>query len=404
MSELSFQYKAVDAGGRTRAGVIDAPTMQEAYRKLSSSGMVPTTVKPARARLKKPGLPLRRAIKPEEIAHFTYQFSILLQARIPVVECFRSSAEQERNEAFRAVLLDIATRVQSGSTITESMNAHRDLFGPVYIETVRAAEQTGNMIEVLAHLAEMVEEQTEMTRLIRGAMMYPITVVVALSGAMLFLLAFVVPRFASMFESRGVDLPVLTRALQSVGLSIRGYWWLYAAVAVGTVFLVRRAWKTPHWRDRIDRALHCVPFLNRMLIALAVGRFSSIFGLSLSSGMGLIDALDMGGRATARPMLEKDVHRLIEQVGRGGRLGEVLPSCTYFPAFVRQLLTAGESSAELPRMCQIITRHYQRESKHLARNAATILEPILIAGLTGVVLVVALAIFLPMWDMVSLVQ
>ena len=407
MSRLTFHYRAVDPTGARRSGVLEAGSAQEAYRRLTTDGLVATSVRQVAGAASGRAVARRlfgQRIRREEIAHFTYQFSVLLQARIPVVECFSSSAEQENNPALKAVLQDIATRVQSGSNITDSMDAHRRIFGSVYIETIRAAERTGNMIEVLGHLATMVEEEVEMTRIVRGALMYPLTVVIALSLAIGFLLMFVVPRFATMFASRGVDLPLLTRVLQAVGESMRSHWWIHLAAIGGAVWLLRRAWKTPASRARIDRWLHRIPYLNRLLIALAVGRFASIFGLSLSSGLGLIDSLDMSGRATARPMLEADTRRLIEQVRQGGRLSEVIPTCAYFPAFVRQLMAAGETSAELPRMCAIIARHYQRESKHLAKNAATVIEPVLIALLTGTVLVVALAIFLPMWDMVSLLQ
>ncbi|MCA9310148.1 MAG: type II secretion system F family protein [Phycisphaerales bacterium] len=408
MSRLTFHYRAVDPSGSRTSGVLEAASLQEAYRRLSSDGLVATSMRQAGGQAAASSGRRRRLfgsrISREEIAHFTYQFSVLLQARIPVVECFTSSAEQENNPAFRAVLHDIAARVQSGSNITDSMAEHRAIFGNVYIETIRAAERTGNMIEVLGHLATMVEDEVEMTRIVRGALLYPVSVLIALSLAITFLLMFVVPRFASMFESRGVELPLLTRALQAVGVSMQSYWWAWLGAIVGSVVLSRRAWRNPVTRARIDTWLHRIPYLNRLLVALAMGRFSSIFGLSLSSGLGLIDSLDMAGRATARPMLQADTDRLISQVRQGGRLNEVIPTCAYFPAFVKQLLSAGETSAELPRMCGIISRHYHRESKHLARNAATVIEPILIAVLTGTVLVVALAIFLPMWDMVSLLQ
>ena len=400
MSSLSFEYKAINNAGTKTAGVVEATSEAEAYRRLSATGLTPVSLRTARKRT------ARRSagkVSRADVAHITYQLSVLLEARIPIVDCFRNIADQEDNPHSRAMLSDIAARIEGGSTVTNAFKPHEATLGTVYIETVHAAETSGNMIPVLAHLAEMLEEQDEMNRLVRSAMAYPIMVVIALSAAILILLTFVVPKFASMFEQRGVDLPILTKALIAIGHSLRGFWWAYIGTAAGSIFTFKRLWRDPKVRVRIDRYLAKVPYLSRLLRALALGRFANVFGLSLGSGIGLLDSLEMGGRASARPLLIEDVDLLMDQVKRGGKLSEVLRSCKYITPFVRQLLSAGEESAEMSRMCKIISTHYSREATHLAKHASTIVEPILIAGLTVIVLVVALAIFIPMWDMVSLV-
>jgi len=213
----------------------------------------------------------------------------------------------------------------------------------------------------------------------------------------------VVPKFADMFAQRGVDLPALTQALQAVGISLRDFWWLYGLGALGVFTLIRAAWRVPQGRAAIDRSLHRVPYLSRVLTGLAVSRFSRVFGLGLQSGLGLIESLEMSGRASGRPLLMNDVHEMIEQVRQGGRLSDAMRRCRYLPPFAKRLISAGEEAAELSRMCSLVARHYDRESSDLTKNASTVIEPVLIALLTGVVLMIALAIFLPMWDMVGLV-
>jgi type IV pilus assembly protein PilC len=249
----------------------------------------------------------------------------------------------------------------------------------------------------------MIEQRQEMTRAVRSALTYPVLVVVALVVAIAFLVTFVVPRFAKMFMERGVELPALTRMLMAVGESVQGYWWAYLGVLIAGAIATKAAWGSPSFRLRADRVVARIPYVSRVLRGLALTRFSSVFGLSLGSGLGLIDSLELGGRAAGRPLLMRDARMLIDQVRKGGRLAEVLRDAEYLPPFARQLMSAGEQSAELRRMCDVISRHYARETSHLVKNAATVVEPVLIAGLTMVVLVVALAIFLPMWDMVTLV-
>lgn len=400
MSATIFAYTAVDTGGAQRIGTIAAATREEAYRKVAASGATPLRIRPMRE--KRSYALLNGRIKESSIAEFTHQMAVLLEARIPIADGVRGIADQEPNPRLRAALTEIAAGIQAGSTVTAALSTHRKLFGDVYIQTIHAAEQSGTMIKALGHLAEMLEQRAETGRQLKQAMTYPCVVLVALGGAVLFMLAFVVPRFAEMFSERGVELPALTRVLQTFGVSIRSFWWAWAAGLLGLALALRRMWGNAQGRALIDRFLHRVPYLRRVLIGLAVGRFARVLGISLGSGLGLIESLEMSGRAAGRPMLMQDVARMIDQVKQGGRLSDVLRTCEYLPGFSRRMISAGEESAELPRLCNVVARHYERETGHLVKNAATVIEPVLIATLTGVVLVVALAVFLPMWDMVGL--
>ncbi len=401
MSTISFQYTTVDRAGARHSGVLTAGSRAEALRKLSATGATPLNLKPVRER-RRITLLNTRSVAPRDIAHLIHQLSVLLQARIPLPEGVRSIAEQETNPRLRDALLDIASRMQAGATFTSALAQHPTLFSTIVVETVRAAEASGNIIKILEHLAEMLEQQQESRHQVKQALTYPAIVLVALSTATLFLIAVVVPKFASMFEARGMDLPFLTRALQVFGVSLRSYWWGYALAGAGAFLLFRRARKSRDASLAFDRVMHRVPYLSRVLTALAVSRFARVLGISLSSGLGLIESIDMSSRAAARPLLRVDALSMVEQVRNGGRLAEVLRVCPYIPSFARRMLAAGEESAELPRMCDIVARQYEREASRLIKNSATVIEPLLIATLTTVVMIVALAIFLPMWDMVGL--
>lgn len=399
----NFRYRAVDKSGQSARGVISAPSREDAYRRLVATGLTPLMVRQTRAAARR-FIQRNEKIRARELVHFTHQLAVLMEARIPIVDCFRSIGEQASNNTLRAMCNDIAASVQSGKGICDSMQAHSSVFGTVYLETLRAAERSGNMVKVLAQLAEMVEEQHEIRRQIKGALMYPIAVIVALTLASGFLVTFVVPRFAHMFASRGVKLPLLTQLLMQVGDGVKANWyWLLLGVVL-LVFGFRRAMATQAGRLAFDRVIHRVPYLNEFIIGIASARLASVLGLGLSSGLGLVESLEMGGRSAGRPMLLADIRMLVRGVQQGRRLGESLALCSYLPRFVRQLLRAGEDAGELPRMCGVISRHFTRETRHMAKNASTIIEPVLIAGLTGVVLVIALAVFLPMWDMVSIME
>jgi type IV pilus assembly protein PilC len=181
---------------------------------------------------------------------------------------------------------------------------------------------------------------------------------------------------------------------------LQSYWYVAVGLALTGFFALRALWRSPAYRSTMDRLLHRVPVIRDLLRGLAIARFSQVLGLSLRSGLSLLEGLSLAGRASGRPLLACDAEKMREQVNHGGRLADVLLTCSYFPPFTRRMLTAGEEAGELSKMCAVVTRHYDREVTHLTRNVTTVIEPVMIAGLAGVV---ALAIFLPMWNMAALV-
>jgi type II secretory pathway component PulF len=396
----SFEYTAVDKRGAKCRGIAKAATEVEAYRQIAAAGLTPVKIKAMAAKK----LGKRRSVRAKDVAHFTYQLSVLISARVPIGESLRGIAEQEPPGKFRDVIFDIAKRIEAGGRIADAMEAHINVFGSLYVSTVRAAEQSGNMVKVLEYLSEMLERNIEMRQAVRSAMMYPICVISVLCIACFFLVGFVIPKFAKMFAQRGVELPIYTKIMMVIGNSIQDFWYLYLAALIGAIFGIRTAWRRPKGRWFIEGLLHKIPYLKDILIGLAVSRFARVFGLCLNSGLGLIDSLHMAGKAAARPMLMKDAERLIDQVKTGGRISVALIACEYITPFAKRMLTSGEESAELTRMCSIIARQYERDTSTLTKNIATVIEPVLIVLIAAVVLMVALAIFLPMWNMVKLLS
>ncbi len=398
MSQITFQYQAIDAQGAKTKGMLNAANQQDAYRKLLALGLKPLHIANRRGRVRGRG----RKVTLKDISQLTFQFSVLTESRIPLVDGLRSIVDQEQNTRLRTVVEDVANQIEGGVSVTEALGPHRALFGEVYVESVRAAEASGNMVEVLARLAEMLDRQHQIAKDVKGALMYPACVVGALTLAVTFLMIFVIPRFATMFESRGVELPLPTQFVMGFSGVLRSYWYLFLGGGAAAGWGVRKAWRHPVWRGRIDTGLHSVPFVKEVLRGMAVSRFANVLGICLRSGLSLIDALEISGRASGRPLMQADSQYLRDQVNRGGRLSDSINNCHYLPAFTRRMIASGEEAGEVPKMCDIIARNYDREVTQLAKNVTTVIEPVLIVGLAGVVLVIALAIFLPLWNMAAL--
>ncbi len=403
MSAVVYEFRALDRAGKERRGVMSAGDQQEAYRRVAAQGLTPVAIRRSRAGAGGASGTRRRRISAQRVAGLSYELSVLLRASIPIGDGLRSIAEQEPDRRLRAMITEIASSIQAGSSITDALEPHRRVFGDVFVETVRAAEHSGTLIRSLEHLAEMLERQAESGKQLKQALTYPALILIALGSASGFLIAVVVPKFASMYEARGIDLPFLTQLLAAVGLSVQHWWFAQLACAGLGVYALRRMWRSPRFAAPLDVFFHRVPYLRRVLIGLATARFARVLGISLGAGLPLIDSLQMSGRSTGRPLLIRDTEAMAVQVRLGGRLGGALESCAYLPPFAKRMIIAGEEAAELTRLCAVVAGHYERETAHLTKNVATVIEPALIALLTGLVLVVALAIFLPMWDMVSLV-
>ena len=399
MTRIAFQYTAVDQAGASRRGTATAASRVEAYRTLVADGLTPVDISATGRALTRGG---RGGVKAKEIAHFSYQLAVLIGARIPLGDGLRSIAEQEGSPRLREVLSSIANRIEAGENIALALEAHREVFGDVFLETVRAAEKTGNLGKVLEYLAEMLERAQETRQQVRSALTYPVCVMVILLLAVVFLVGFVVPKFGRMYVSRGLSLPLLTQVLLNVGESVQAYWWAYLTALAGLAFGAWRLWHSEPGRYLIDRVLHRLPFVRDLLVGGAVSRFVRVFGLCLSSGLNLIEAIELSSRASGRPMLQRDAERLAAQVQAGGRLSVAFASCDYLPRFARRMLAAGEDSAELPKMCGVVARQYDREVSTLAKNLTTVIEPVMVVLIAAVVGVIALAVFLPMWNMVQI--
>lgn len=404
MNVVTFQYRALLKDGSESRGVTTGSSKADAFRQLVSKGLTPVAVWPAgQSQAGSRRGSAGGTIHKKELAHFTYQFGVLMAANITVGEALRSIAEQEKPGTLRQLIEDLGARVQSGETIAGAMESHRDALGDVYVEAIRAAEKAGTLPAVLEHLSEMLERTLESQRQVRGALMYPVCVSVVLVAATAFLLAFVIPKFGAVFAKRGASLPVMTEVLLRVGQSLQAYWWVFLSLMVAAVFAVRAILKRPEGRLAMDRLAHRVPYLQRILVAMAVSRFARILGIGVASGLSLIECIELAGKASGRPSLERDAIQMADQVRGGATLSTASASAGYLTPFARRMLAAGERSGDIPKMCAVVSRQYEREASELAKNVSTVIEPLLVVAIAGVVLIMALAIFLPMWDSMKLV-
>ncbi len=401
MSMRRYTYTALERSGRKRRGVLEASSEQEAYRQVSAQGVTPVKITP-KSDKELFSLSGRDSIKPEDISAFTRELNVLVEAKIPLGRGLRSIADHETNSRLRDMVRDIATMIESGSKMTEALTKYKSVFGEVYIETMRAAESTGNLGEVTAHLADMLEKQIESGQQLRRALTYPVIVLVFVALALTVIVVFVVPKFAAIFEQNNVELPITTRIVQTIGDSVKAAWWGYAAVLAGCIVGLIAAWRNERGRAVIERLLLKTPYIGKIIVASSAARFSRVLSICLGSGLDVIEAIEVGGRATGRPTFIEECDRMGDRLRSGEPLTDVIRGSEYLPGFAVRMLAAGKDSSELAGAAAVIARHYDREADHLTKRINTVIEPVMTIALAGIVLLVALSVFLPMWQMIKI--
>ncbi len=399
MTAQAFTYTGIDASGKRRNGSVSADSESSAYQAVLAEGITPIAVKPRGRRT--PIAAAANRVTQQDIAALTREISVLVEANIPIARGLRSIAEHERKAGLRDMVTDIANQVEAGEKLTTAFGKHRAVFGDVYIETIRAAEKSGTLAEVTSHLADMLERNIETTSQLKRALTYPSIVVAFVAIALTVIVVFVVPRFAVIFESNNVALPLATRIITSIGEIAKAYWWAMGVGVVSVTIVSVQAWKSDKGRFHIEALALRLPYVGRMLTAITAARFARVLSIGLDSGIDVIESMSVAGKATGRPVFAKECTALCDRMRAGESIESVLVDSKRLPSFARRLLGAGKESAELSAAGRIIARHYDRISDHLAKNINTIIEPLITVAIAAIVLLVALSVFMPMWKMVS---
>ena len=392
-----FKYTALDGLGHSVSGMIEAPSRDDAFSRLNASGLVPTMLE--RAAVARPAF--GRRVSKSEAAAFTRELSVLVQAKIPIAQGIASIAETERNPAMSEMIRSIAVAIESGMPLSDALRTHATCFDEAYVESIRAAESSGTLEQVTEHLADMMEHAVGAQQRLRRALTYPIVVLIAAVLAMGVITIFVVPRFAVIFESNGVELPLMTRLSTSLGSSVQAYWPVYvggAAVVATVGLLLARSSKGAVALQRLALA---TPILGTLLIASTTARFGRLLSISLSAGLDVVQAIDIAGKATGSPLFAADCSRMAERLRVGDAIGDAMRSSAYLPDLATRLLGSGKESTELARACDVVSRHYEREAEHRAASMSSLVEPLMTVLLACVVLTLALSVFMPMWQLMQ---
>lgn len=404
----AYQYKGIDAKGKPVSGIVDAENDRAARLKLRRTGIFTTEIYPEGAKKgfsisgKISSIPYFQRVKTAELAHMTRQLATLLAANIPLVEALTALGEQVANPLLKKAIPQIKDKVVEGRRLHDAMRAYPDIFNDLYIYMIQAGESSGALEQVLSRLADFTEYQAELKSKVTGAMMYPVIMSLVGSSLMLYLLISVVPKIVTIFQDAKAILPLPTRILMAVSSFAQGYWWLLLILAVFGGWFLRRYIKTVAGRTRLDRLSLSAPVFGELFRKIAISRFSRTLGTLLRSGVQLLPALDIVKNVVNNRVLSEAIDATQGSVREGESIAEPLRRSGQFPPMVIHMIAVGEKTGALENMLEKVADSYDAEVNTTVGNLTTLLEPLMILIMGGVVSFIVLSILLPILKMSDL--
>jgi type IV pilus assembly protein PilC len=395
----SFEWKGRDRAGRPQAGVLVADNKDAVLAVLRRQQVIPITVKEKGKEIALPKL--RRGIDEKTLAVFTRQFSVMIDAGLPLVQCLQILGEQQEHKGFQRMLFQVREDVESGSSLANALKRHPQAFSDLYVNMVAAGETGGILDTILQRLSLYIEKAARLKAQVKSALIYPVAVISIASVVVYVILWKVIPVFAALFAGLGAELPLPTRIVVAMSKFVGRFWWLIVGLAFAVVYALRQYYATQQGRLTLDALLLRVPVLGPVLRKIAVARFCRTLGTLLSSGVPVLESLDITAHTSGNAVLERSILEVRRQVEAGKSLAEPLQASQQFPSMVVQMISVGELTGALDTMLSKIAEFYEEEVDTAVAGMMKLIEPILIVFLGVVIGGIVIAMYLPMFDLIS---
>ncbi|HKF51353.1 MAG TPA: type II secretion system F family protein [Candidatus Acidoferrales bacterium] len=341
-------------------------------------------------------------VKNKELAVFTRQFSVMIDAGLPLVQCLEILAQQQENKSFQKILTGVRSSVEGGATLSSSMKQYEKVFDPLYHNMVEAGETGGILDTILQRLATYIEKNVKLKRAVQSAMIYPAAVMGIAAGVIALLLWKVVPIFITLFAGLGAELPLPTRIVIVLSNFVGSIWGLLVVVfVVGGAFAMKVWYGTPQGRMAIDAGLLKLPVIGMLLRKIAVARFTRTLGTLISSGVPILEGLDITAKTSGNAVVERAIQKTRKAVEAGRSLVDPLKETEVFPGMVTQMIAVGEQTGAMDAMLQKIADFYEDEVDAAVKDLLTLMEPIMIMFLGIVVGGIVISMYLPLFSLIG---
>ena len=395
-----FTFSGKTASGEKVQGERVAATKEMLVTQLRRERIQPASV---REKGKEFSLPTfgRGKVKTKDIAVFFRQFSVMIDAGLPLVQCLEILAANQENPSFQKTLTGVRTTLEGGSTLANAMRQYPKIFDDLTTNMIEAGETGGILDIILQRLAQYVEKAVKLRSSVKSALIYPVAVVsiaVLIVGA---LLKWVVPIFANLFVGLGVTLPLPTRIVIGLSAFVGHFWWFFIVGAVGAVFAIKQIRKHPRGRYYFDAMLLRLPIIGILLRKIAVARFTRTLGTLITSGVPILEGLAITARTSGNAVLEEALMKVRKAIEEGRTIVDPLRECGVFPNMVTQMIGVGEATGAMDSMLQKIADFYEDEVDSATKDMLAMLEPAIIAMLGVTVGGIVISLYLPLFSMIA---
>ena len=398
----TFAFSGRTRAGQTINGERAADTMDAAVAALRRDQILVTQISPMKekAAAKAKG-PKDKAVAAKNLAIFTRQFSVMIDAGLPLVQCLEILGNQEEDKNFAAVILSTRGEVESGATLADAMRKHPKAFDALFTNMIAAGEAGGILDTILKRLAVYIEKAVKLKGQVKSAMIYPVAVILIAAVVVGVILWKVIPTFANLFAGLGAELPLPTRVVIALSNNLVrfGPFLIVGLVAAGWGF--KAYYGTPGGRKVIDAITLKLPVLGILMRKIAVARFCRTLSTLLASGVSILEALDITARTSGNAVIEEAINTTRKSIERGETIAGPLRETNVFPSMVVQMIGVGEATGALDTMLSKIAEFYEEEVDVAVAGLLTLLEPIMIALLGGVVGGIVIAMYMPIFDLIS---
>ncbi len=398
-----FAFSGKTRTGQTISGEMEAPNREAVVAQLRRQQVLATSIK-SKAKdieIKIPGFGGK--VGEKDLAIVTRQLATMIDAGLPLVQCLNILAQQQENKTFKKVLNEIRASVEAGSTFSAALKMHPKVFTTLYTNMVEAGEAGGILDTILNRLAAYIEKSLTLKSRIKSAMFYPMTIVSVALVVVIFLLLYVIPTFQGLFANFGATLPLPTVIVLELSNFVRAYLLYMIGGLVGLIMGIRAYYKTAGGRRRIDGLMLQLPIVGPLIRKVAVAKFTRTLGTLVSSGVAILEGLDITARTAGNTVVEEAVQKARAAIAQGKTIAEPLQESKVFPPMVVQMIAIGEQTGALDRMLNKVADFYEEEVDIAVGTLTAMLEPLMVIFLGVVVGGVVIAMYLPIFKLISVI-
>lgn len=400
--EITYRYKARDPFGRSVAGEMTAGSDAEVATQLKEKKLTPFLIEPVEEKMASDFFARFRHFKQGDVNAFTRELYTLTKAGLTVLASLEVIGEQDRNPVLKKIVEGLLQSIRGGASISDSLQRYPKIFSVLYVNMIRAGEASGRLDQILERLIFIGEAEEKLQMRVKSALRYPTIVLSALVIAFLVITNFIIPKFAALFAKSGVELPLPTRILLGIHDAFSRYGWLTAILTIGLGILLVRFLKTPAGKLLKDKIMLKVPVFGPLVLKADMSRFARIMALLIQSGIPALRALEIAEGSADNKVVAEAINKIRVSVTEGTSLTQPMKESGIFPPSVVRMVRVGEETGKIDELLLKVSEYYDMQVEYTVTNLMVLIEPMLIVVLGGMVFVLALGMFLPMWNMISL--